>query len=150
MWGRVSKLKLRSPYPDNAPISHPMDGSDVYKLIWKVNLSSNISERECTELIHKLSKIKRLKDGYVIKNVVINIIYESKFIHLIFFRFSYNSFSSGGCSEDLYCPLCHLTFSNSTSMEMHFNNYQHIERHQLARNELHVSYKGHFSDIQYL
>lgn len=68
----------------------------------------------------------------------------------ITYRFSYNNFSSGISSEDLYCPLCHLSLSNSTSMEMHFNNYQHIERYQLARNELHISYEGPFSDIQNL
>lgn len=66
MWGCVSKSRLRSPYPENTPMVNPMAGSDVYKLIWKVNLSSKISQAECKDLIFKLSKIKRLRDGYVI------------------------------------------------------------------------------------
>lgn len=70
MWGCVSKSRLRSPYSENTPMINPMAGSDVYKLIWKVNLSSKISQGECKELLIKLSKIKRLKDGYVIKNVI--------------------------------------------------------------------------------
>lgn len=149
-WDSIVKSKLRSPYSENTPMINPMAGSDVYKLIWIVNLSSKISQEECKDLYFKLSKIKRLKDGYVIKsriNININIILVQ---YDTIFRFSYSNFSSGILFEDLYCPLCCLSLSNSASMEMHFNNYQHIERYQLARNELHVSHEGPFSEIQQL
>lgn len=68
-WDCIAKSRLQSPYLENTPMINPMAGSDVYKLIWKVNLSSKISQEECKDLYFKLSKIKRLKDGYVIKTL---------------------------------------------------------------------------------
>lgn len=76
-WGCIPKSRLLSPYPENPMITtHPMDDFNVYKLIWMVKTSSNLSQKECDNWIYKLSKIKLLKDKYVKTNVfylIINI-----------------------------------------------------------------------------
>lgn len=68
----------------------------------------------------------------------------------VFFRFCFSQFYSELNLEELSCPLCQLTFSNSTSVKMHFDNYQHVERYKQAKEELQIFYKGPFSDIQQL
>lgn len=60
------------------------------------------------------------------------------------------NFSSGACNEELYCPICNLNFFSITSIEMHFNNRQHIERYQLVKNEIHDSFEGPLSMIKHL
>lgn len=65
MWGTIPKSKLQTPFHENSPVNHPMAGSDVYKLLWGILLSSKMSDAECKDLFFKLSKVKRLKDGYV-------------------------------------------------------------------------------------
>lgn len=65
MWGTIPTSRLQSPFQEDSPVNHPMAGSDVFKLLWGINLSPNMSQAECTQLIHKLSKIKRLEDGCV-------------------------------------------------------------------------------------
>lgn len=66
MWGLIPKSKLQAPYQVDSPFTHPMDGSDVYKLTWGSVLSTKMSTAECKDLLNKLCKIKRLEDGYVI------------------------------------------------------------------------------------
>jgi len=66
MWGIIPKSRLQSPYLENSPVNHPMAGFDVYKLLWGVQLSPQMSAAESKEIIYKLSKIKRLEEGYVI------------------------------------------------------------------------------------
>jgi len=65
MWSEIRKSRLQSPYQENSPFSHPMVGSDVYKLIWLAVLSPKMSATECKDLMFKLSKIKRLEERYV-------------------------------------------------------------------------------------
>lgn len=70
-WGSIPKSRLQSPYQENNPVNpmvHPMVGADVYKLLWGVMLSSNMSQMECKELKYKLCKIQRLKEKYVENN----------------------------------------------------------------------------------
>lgn len=66
LWGIIPQPRLQSPYQENI-FDHPMAGSDVYKLLWGVELSKKMTHLECKELLYKLSKIKRLQDMYVIK-----------------------------------------------------------------------------------
>ncbi|XP_050064006.1 probable ATP-dependent RNA helicase spindle-E [Aphis gossypii] len=124
MWSEIQKLRLLSPYQENSSVNHPMAGSDVYKLIWGTILSQKMSASECKKLMFKLSKIKRLEEF-----------------------FSYSKYTSARCSEQLNCPLCELEFTNELSVIMHFDNYQHIERYKLAREELYLHYTGPFQDI---
>lgn len=65
LWGIIPQTRLQSPYQENI-IDHPMGGSDVYKLLWGVELSTKMIPVECKELMYKLSKIKRLQDGYIL------------------------------------------------------------------------------------
>lgn len=67
LWGVIPKSKLQSPYQIGSPLNNPMAGSDVYKLLWGVDLSSSMSTMECQELLHMLCKIKRLEERYVKK-----------------------------------------------------------------------------------
>lgn len=69
-WGCIPKTRLLPPNPQNIMITHPMDGFDVYKLIWMVKTSSKLSKTDCELMIYKLSKIKLLKDRYVKTNVL--------------------------------------------------------------------------------
>lgn len=66
MWGTIPKSRLQPPNQDY-PIIHPMAGSDVYKLLWGVMLSTHLTTSECKDLMYKLCKIKRLEEGYVKK-----------------------------------------------------------------------------------
>lgn len=127
MWSEIRKSRLQSPYQENSPVNHPMAGSDVYKLLWGTILSQKMSASECKELMFKLSKIKRLEECL-----------------------SFNNYTSERCLEELRCPLCQLIFTNTSSVLMHFDNYQHIERYKLAREELHLHYTGPFCDIKNL
>lgn len=68
----------------------------------------------------------------------------------LFFRFIFDHYCSELSSEELICPLCHLSFSNNIAVRMHVNNYQHIERYKYAKNELMAFYKGPYSDIKHL
>jgi len=151
MWGTIPKSRLQSPYLENSPVNHPMAGSDVYKLLWGVILSSQMSAAECKEILYKLSKIKRLEKGYITylnkKRYKILI---TNFMSKTIFRFLFDHYSSELSLEELSCPLCQLTFSNNMSMRMHFNNYQHIERYKYAKNELTFFYKGPEIDMQHL
>lgn len=61
MWSCVPKNILKTPFLEKCPFDHPMGGSDVFKLIWGASLSPVLSEAECKDLFHKLSKIKRLE-----------------------------------------------------------------------------------------
>lgn len=36
------------------------------------------------------------------------------------------------------CPLCMISFSNLTSMKLHFENNQHVERYKYAIEEFHL------------
>lgn len=148
MWSSIPKSLLKSPFQENSPFEHPMAGSDVYKLLWGVNLSQTMCLSESKQLMYKLCKIKRLEDRYVIVMSYICIIF--MFYMIFFFSFSYSNFSSEVNYEELYCPLCQLSFSNNTSMSMHFKNHQHMERYKNAKDELLHFYKGPFSDIQHL
>lgn len=152
MWGCVPKTKLKSPYPENVRVNHPMDSDSVYKLIWLFKLSSTLSQMECEELICTLSKIKLLHSRYVKINIlylIINIIYVSNNKKLNF-RINMCNYSSEECLEDLFCPLCNLNYESTISLNMHFNNHQHIERYQLAKNEILGSFKGPMSMIKHL
>lgn len=77
-WGCIPKSRLLSPYPENTLVmTHPMDDFNVYKLIWIVKTSSNLSNKDSEDLMYKLSKIKLLRDKYVKTNVfylIINVI----------------------------------------------------------------------------
>ncbi|XP_060863705.1 LOW QUALITY PROTEIN: probable ATP-dependent RNA helicase spindle-E [Metopolophium dirhodum] len=126
LWSEIRKSKLQSPYQENI-INHPMAGSDVYKLLWETVLSPKMSATECKDLMFKLSKIKRLEECL-----------------------NFNNFTSDRCLEELRCPLCDLVFNNTPSILMHFDNYQHIERYKLAREELQLHYTGPFRDIKNL
>lgn len=66
MWSSIPKLLLKSPFQENYPFDHPMAGSDVYKLIWGINLSQKMCLSESKQLMYKLCKIKRLEERYVI------------------------------------------------------------------------------------
>ncbi|XP_025201691.1 probable ATP-dependent RNA helicase spindle-E [Melanaphis sacchari] len=127
IWSEIRKSRLQSPYQENSPVNHPMAGSDVYKLLWGAILSQKMSAVECKDLMFKLSKIKRLEECL-----------------------SFNNLTSERCVEELRCPLCNLVFTNTSSVLMHFDNYQHIERYKLAREELHLNYMGPFQDIRNL
>lgn len=73
------------------------------------------------------------------------------YVHFFFFRFQYLSLTRDQSSgEELNCPLCQLHFSNGTSMQKHFMNYQHIERYKVAKNELQLHYQGPYSNIKNL
>lgn len=66
MWSSIPKSLLKSPFQENCPFDHPMAGSDVYKLLWGVNLSEKMCLSEIKQLMYKLCKIKRLENRYVI------------------------------------------------------------------------------------
>ncbi|VVC33086.1 Hypothetical protein CINCED_3A021098 [Cinara cedri] len=127
VWGIIPKSRLQSPYQEDSPMKNPMDGSDVYKLLWGVVLSPSMSSTECKEILHNLYKIKRLEE-----------------------IFSKNHFSAESYTDELYCPLCHLSFSNNKSMRIHFDNYQHKERYTNCKEELKRFYRGPSSDIEHL
>lgn len=149
MWSSIPKSLLKSPFQENCPFSHPMDGSDVYKLLWGINLSQKMCLSETKQLMYKLCKIKRLEERYVIITSFVCIVF-IMFCITFFCSFGYSNFSSDINSEELYCPLCQLSLSNNTSMSIHFKNYQHMERYKNAKDELLLFYKGPFSDIQHL
>ncbi|XP_026807070.1 probable ATP-dependent RNA helicase spindle-E [Rhopalosiphum maidis] len=127
MWSEIRTSRLQSPYQENSPVNHPMAGSDVYKLLWGTILSQKMSATECKDLMFKLSKIKRLEECL-----------------------NFNNYTSERCLEELRCPLCNLVFTNTSSVLMHFDNYQHIERYKLAKEELQLHYTGPFRDIKNL
>lgn len=76
--------------------------------------------------------------------------YKNNVYIYICFSFNMSFFSNDSSMEELYCPLCHLSFSNNTSMQMHFDNYQHKERYKNCKEELEFFYKGPFSDLAHL
>ncbi|XP_050536688.1 ATP-dependent RNA helicase TDRD9 [Daktulosphaira vitifoliae] len=127
MWGALPKPRMLMPYCEDSPVNHPMAGSDVYKLLWGVKLSSKLTIAECKALMYKLCKVKRLKDNI-----------------------DFNSHTTEVSTEELHCPLCTFMFSSNKSMQIHFQNPQHIENYKNAKEELQMSYTGPFTDIKHL
>lgn len=69
-------------------------------------------------------------------------------IYIFFFSTGLMQYQSEVTSEELTCPLCKLEFKTVISIENHFKNYQHIARYTHAKNELHSSYTGPFTDLK--